>query len=59
MGPSKGLQRDVTSRSALEPRAMLVDLNQIGQQVAFGLGPAMRKYLGGDTIPILMKKPAT
>lgn len=39
-------------------RGMLGDLNRLAEQVAFGLGPAMRKYLGDDTIPIFSKDPA-
>ncbi|WP_140749084.1 hypothetical protein [Mesorhizobium sp. B4-1-3] len=46
-------------------RAMLIDLKQIGERVTFGVGPAMRKYLGDDTIPVFgppkeeAKSPAT
>lgn len=33
-------------------RAMLVDLKPTGERVTYSLGPAMRKYLGDNTIPI-------
>lgn len=39
-------------------RSMLLDLNHIAEKVTYGLGPAMRKYLGDDSIPIFSKPPA-
>lgn len=37
-------------------RTMLVDLRRLGEQVTFSLGPAMRKYLDDDTIPVFGPK---